>query len=122
MADVYRLALSLDPVLRHPARFSIITLIIVSGPATESKIARTLGIDWGPLTTHLRRLKEAGYVEARRFPTIRGPRTCIIVTERREKAYYDYLSALDSIVKQAWLERALRQGNSQKLRYEDWLA
>lgn len=96
--DIYSALSSLDPVLRHPARFSIMTLLILSGPQTEGDIVKKLGIAWGPLTTHLKKLEEDGYVEIRKFPTAKGPRTYVFVTERGVKAYYDYLSRLDDVI------------------------
>ncbi len=95
---IYRLLQSLDPVLRHPTRFSIVTLLMVSGPQTEGEIARKLEIAWGPLSTHLRKLEEEEYVETKRYPTLRGPRTYVILTEKGVRAYYRYVSTLDKIV------------------------
>ena len=96
--DIYSALSSLDPVLRHPSRFSIMTLLILSGPQTEGDIVKKLGIAWGPLTTHLKKLEESGYVEIRRFPTVKGPRTYVFVTEKGVKAYYDHLSKLDDVI------------------------
>ncbi|RLE59883.1 MAG: hypothetical protein DRJ35_04720 [Thermoprotei archaeon] len=99
--DIYEALSSLDPVLRHPTRFAIITLLIVSGPQTEGDISKKLRISGGPLSTHIKRLVEAGYVEAKKYPTLRGPRTYIIVTEKGVKAYHEYVSLLERIVDKA---------------------
>lgn len=96
--EIYQLLSTLDPTLRHPTRFAIMTLLIVSGPQTEGEIARKLNLKWGPLSTHVSRLVEEGYVEVRKYPTLRGPRTYIIPTTKGIKAYNDYLSRLEEVV------------------------
>jgi len=46
-SDVAKLILKLDPVLRHPVRFSIITILLVAGSKTEGELAKSLDISWG---------------------------------------------------------------------------
>jgi len=98
--DIYSALSSLDPVLRHPTRFSIMTLLILSGPQSEGDIVKKLKIAWGPLSTHLKKLEENGYVEIRKFPTVRGPRTYVFVTGKGVKAYYDYVSKLGDVIQE----------------------
>ena len=96
--DIYGLLANLDPVLRHPTRFAIVTLLLFSGPQSEGDIARKLRLQWGPLTTHLRRLREAGYVEVRKDITFRGPRTYVRLTDKGIWAYNTYMETLNRIV------------------------
>ena len=101
MTEPYRLLGRLDPVLRHPTRFALMTLLIVSGPLTEGEAARKLGLAWGPLSTHLSKLVEAGYVEKRRYPTLKGPRVFLTATEEGVRAYREYVEALEEVVEYA---------------------
>ncbi len=101
MSDIYAAVRDLDPVLRHPTRFALMTLLIVSGPLTEGEAAKKLGVAWGPLSTHVARLVEAGYVERRRYPTLAGPRTFLIATDKGVEAYKRYVRRLEEIVRGA---------------------
>jgi len=98
MSDIYSGVLGLDPVLRHPTRFAIVTLLLVAGPQTEGDVARKLNLAWGPLSTHVSRLVKAGYVERRRYPTLKGPRTFLILTEKGEEAYRRYVESLENLL------------------------
>ncbi len=90
--------LNLDPVLRHPIRFSILTILIFSGSKTEGEIVKSLGISWGRLSTHIVKLKEEGYISIKKGFTIYGPRTFIEVTDKGVKAYYKYVNLLENIL------------------------
>ena len=99
MSEIVRVVARLDPVLRHPTRFSIVTILITTGPKTMGEIAKILDIDWGPLSTHVERLKEEGYIKAKRGITMKGPRTLLILTDKGVRKYYEYLDTLEEILK-----------------------
>lgn len=96
--EIYDNLFSLDPLLRHPTRFAIMTLLLVTGPQTESEISKKLKIPWGPLSTHIKRLVQAGYIEVKKYPTLKGPRTYVIPTTKGIKAYNNHLTRLEEII------------------------
>jgi len=98
MSEVIELITSLDPVLRHPTRFSIVTILLTTGPKTMGEIAKILNIDWGPLSTHVERLKKEGYIEAKKGITMKGPRTFLFITRKGVEKYYEYLDTLEKIL------------------------
>ncbi len=87
----------LDPVLMHPKRFLIVSLLYMLGPRTMSFIQKSLKMPWGPLYTHLKRLEEEGYIRSRKIITPFGPRTVIELTDKGLKAYHDLVAKLDKI-------------------------
>ncbi|RLF04128.1 MAG: transcriptional regulator [Thermoprotei archaeon] len=97
--DVAKEILKLDPILRHPVRFSILTILVVSGYRTEGELAKSLRISWGRLSTHISKLEEEGYVKTRRHFTLYGPRTFVEITDKGVKAYYKYVETLENILK-----------------------
>jgi len=89
----------LDPLLRHPTRFSIITILLTSGPKTMGEIAKILNIDWGPLSTHVEKLKKEGYIRTVKYPTLRGPRRYLILTDKGAEKYREYIRKLDEVIR-----------------------
>jgi len=83
--DVAKEILKLDPILRHPVRFSILTILVVSGYRTEGE--------------HISKLEEEGYVKTRRHFILYGPRTFVEITDKGVKAYYKYVETLENILK-----------------------
>ncbi|RLG62020.1 transcriptional regulator [archaeon] len=77
----------LDPILMNPTRFIIATTLYLFGQKKEGDLKKILGIPWGNLSTHLRRLEEAGYIKRRHVLTVRGPRVMVSLTERGLDAY-----------------------------------
>ncbi|MPV39010.1 helix-turn-helix domain-containing protein [Georgenia subflava] len=50
-------------VLAHPLRSRLLSALRLDGPATATRLARTLGTNSGATSYHLRRLAEVGLVE-----------------------------------------------------------
>ena len=62
-------------------------------------IQKTLGLTGGNLTTHLRRLEDAGFlVTSKEFVESR-PRTWVQATEAGRRAFADYLANLEKALK-----------------------
>ena len=96
--EIIELVEKLDPVLRHPTRFNIVTVLIVSGPKTMGEIARILDLKWGPLSTHIDRLKREGYIELRKAIFTSGPRTLVILTRKGFEKYNEYVKSLEKVL------------------------
>jgi len=96
--ELARALLELDALLGHPTRFAIVTVLYALGPMTVGDLARALRVSYGPLSTHLRKLEEGGYVELRKVLTLRGARTAVYLTEKGVKAYLDHVERLRAII------------------------
>ncbi len=88
----------------HSKRFIIMTILFLFRAMTEGDLAKTTGIDWGSLSTHVSRLERAGYIE-RRKAIVRGRvRTVIKITEKGYNAYVEEVKKLKKLIDKASIE------------------
>ncbi|RLE77946.1 MAG: transcriptional regulator [Thermoprotei archaeon] len=80
-SEVLAAAEGLDGELSNVTRLLVLSALYIVGPMYESDLARLLGVSWGKLSTHLRRLEEAGYVSRRRVVGEDRPRVLVMATE-----------------------------------------
>jgi len=79
--DVLAAAEGLDDELSNVTRLLVLSALYIVGPMYEGDLARLLGVSWGKLSTHLRRLEEAGYIRRRRVIGEDRPRVLVRATE-----------------------------------------
>jgi len=87
----------LDEELMNAKRFAIATLLYSLGPLTVSEIAKIAGLSIGDADTHLRRLREKGYVRVYKAFTDWGPRTVVELTDEGARRYRELLAKLRSL-------------------------
>ncbi|RLG62858.1 hypothetical protein DRO21_06865 [archaeon] len=97
-ANSQALPTELDPILMNPTRFIIATTLYLFGQKKEGDLKKILGIPWGNLSTHLRRLEEAGYIKRRHVLTVQGPRVMVSLTERGLDAYSELSTTLRKLL------------------------
>ena len=88
----------LNETIHQSTRLRIMTLL-ASVPETDrlayTFIQQTLGLTGGNMTTHLRKLEEAGYVAmAKEFHETK-PRTWVEATPEGRRAFAEYLANLE---------------------------
>ena len=98
-------AIVLDETIHQSTRLRIMSML-VSQPETDRLaygfIQKVLDLTGGNLTTHLRRLEDAGYLAmAKEFHNSK-PRTWVTATPRGRRAFADYLSNLDKALNHRW--------------------
>ena len=84
----------IDPVLHSPARLTIATHLFVVDAADAVFLQGMTGFTWGNLSSHLRKLEEAGYVAIEKSFNNRKPRTAIALTDKGRAALRDYRMAM----------------------------
>ncbi|MDE2781028.1 MAG: transcriptional regulator [Chloroflexota bacterium] len=91
-------AIILDETIHQSTRLRIMT-ILVSQPVEDRLaygfIQKTLELTGGNLTTHLRKLEEAGYLAMTKEFLDSKPRTWIQATTEGRRAFAEYLSNLE---------------------------
>ena len=80
-----------DPLIFHPKRLMIMSLLIAIGPMTQGQLRKKCNITWGSIPSHLKRLENAGYITQRDVITRKGPRILVVVTS---KGAYNYKKTL----------------------------
>lgn len=88
----------LDKTIHEKARLSIMTLLTTRQSWAFQDLKSELKMSDGNLITHLRVLHEAGYVAVTK-EILDRPQTTYSLTARGRKAFQDYLSILEQIVK-----------------------
>ena len=87
----------LNETIHQSTRLRIMTLLVSqpeTGRLAYGFIQKTLGLTGGNLTTHLRRLEDAGYLTVRKEFQDLKPRTWLQATPAGRRAFEEYLSNL----------------------------
>ena len=91
-------AIVLDETIHQPTRLRIMTMLVSqpeSGRLAYGFIQKTLDLTGGNLTTHLRRLEDAGYLAITKEFLDSKPRTWAQATPTGRRAFAEYLSNLE---------------------------
>jgi len=92
---------SLDPVIHAQARLRVtVTLSVLNSGdrITFPRLQQLLGMTAGNLSTHLRKLEEAGYVAVTKAHRRRTPVTYVALTRSGRRAFVDYTAALRALL------------------------
>jgi DNA-binding MarR family transcriptional regulator len=91
----------LDPVIHAQARLRIMATLSTLEPADQISFPRLqelLDMTAGNLSTHLRKLEDAEYVEVAKTHKGRTPVTYLALTKRGRRAFEDYMDALRGVL------------------------
>lgn len=94
----------LDPVIHAQARLRV--TVALAGLCAGDRIPfprlqKMLDMTAGNLSTHLRKLEEAEYVEITKAHQRRTPITYVALTRRGRRAFEDYTAALRALLSSA---------------------
>jgi DNA-binding MarR family transcriptional regulator len=91
----------LDPVIHAESRLRAITILNEVGERDKiafTKLRKMLDMTAGNLSTHLRKLEDAGYVEVTKTIEGRTPATYVGITAKGTAAYAQYRVALRELL------------------------
>ncbi|WP_157156932.1 MULTISPECIES: transcriptional regulator [unclassified Diaminobutyricimonas] len=91
----------LDPVIHAAARLRITATLASIPPGDKMSFPRMqelLEMTAGNLSTHLRKLEDASYVEITKTHQGRTPVTYLALTTRGRRAFEDYTEALRTVL------------------------
>ncbi len=83
-----------DPVLFHPKRLSILSLLFAMGPLYQAELQKGCALSWGALATQLKKLETEGYIETRNVFTLKGPRNKVWITDKGRQRYNEVQATL----------------------------
>ena len=92
----------LNETIHQSTRLRIMTMLVSQsegGRVAYGFIQKTLGLTGGNLTTHLRKLEEADYLVVMKESQDSRPRTWVWATATGRRAYGEYLSNLERVLK-----------------------
>ena len=91
----------LDPVIHAQARLRVMVALAALSAGdqiTFPRLQQLLEMTAGNLSTHLRKLEDAGYVQITKAYQRRTPVTYVALTERGRRAFTDYTAALRALL------------------------
>lgn len=91
----------LDPVIHAQARLRVVATLAVISEGNRlafPRVQQLLGMTAGNLSTHLRKLEEAGYLEITKTHERRTPVTYLALTRQGRRAFEDYITALRALL------------------------
>ncbi|MFW9994894.1 MAG: transcriptional regulator [Candidatus Odinarchaeota archaeon] len=91
----------IDPVMFHPKRLIILSLLVAIGPMTQGDLQKKCQLTWGAITAHIKQLQKEKYIEQRHILTLKGPRMLVDVTSRGLEVYLETLAQLKQFVGKA---------------------
>jgi len=93
--------LQLDRVIHEKGRLGIVSMLAASAELSFTELRDALEMTDGNLTTHVRTLQETGYVSVAKSYRRRRRLTTLSLTAAGRKAFADYVTLLERIVRQA---------------------
>jgi DNA-binding MarR family transcriptional regulator len=91
----------LDKVIHEKSRMAIMSMLAGSPELSFTELRNSLKMTDGNLTTHIRRLQKSGYVSVSKSFRENRPLTTCSLTVSGIRAFNDYVTLLERIVKQA---------------------
>ncbi|KXV57243.1 transcriptional regulator [Acetobacter senegalensis] len=87
-----------DETIHGRVRLGIMTFLAATGTADFTTLKTHLQVSDGNLSTHLRKLEEAGYVLQNKSFAGRRPLTQLSLTKQGRSAYIAYLDTMSRLV------------------------
>ncbi len=88
----------LDEVIHSRLRLAVMAVLSAVDQADFTDLRDKVGATDGNLSTHLRKLEEAGYVQLHKHFVNRRPRTDCSLTEAGRAAFRDYVERLGALL------------------------
>ncbi len=92
---------AIDDVIHGRIRLAVMSYLSTAGETDFADLKDKTQSTDGNLSTHLKKLEEAGYVAQTKGFVGRKPRTTIALTEKGRGAWLAYLGALNDLLKKA---------------------
>lgn len=92
--------LQLDRLIHEKGRLAIMSMLAASPELSFTELRDALGMTDGNLTTHVKALQQEGYVSVAKSYQNNRPLTTCALTAPGRKAFTEYISLLEQIVRQ----------------------
>ena len=89
-----------DKVIHESARLIIMSFLYLVESADFLFIMQQSGLTFGNLSSHMKKLEEAGYIEVIKEFVDRRPRTSLRLTSAGRKAFIEYREKMRSLLDQ----------------------
>jgi DNA-binding MarR family transcriptional regulator len=103
-------ALDLEEVMHSRPRLAILAYLLTAGGADFTLLRDHTGLTDGNLSTHLRKLEDAAYIDVEKGFVGRKPRTSIFLNSRGKAAFTQYLNDLDAVIQAVRQSKGAAEG------------
>lgn len=91
----------IDDVIHGRLRLGVMAYLSVASPAIFGELRDKVGATDGNLSTHLKKLEEAGYVTQEKRFVGKKPQTRVFLTDKGRKAWMLWIQRMEAIMKAA---------------------
>jgi DNA-binding MarR family transcriptional regulator len=81
---------NIDKMIHEPARLLLMAHLFVVESADYLFLQRQTGLTWGNMSSHLRKLENAGYVAVEKEFIDKKPHTTLKLTDKGRRAFKEY--------------------------------
>jgi DNA-binding MarR family transcriptional regulator len=91
----------IDDVIHGRLRLGVMAYLSAASPAIFGELRDKVGATDGNLSTHLKKLEEAGYVTQEKRFVGKKPQTRVFLTDRGRKAWIVWIQRMEAIMRAA---------------------
>lgn len=91
----------IDDVIHGRLRLGIMAYLSTASPAIFGELKEKVGATDGNLSTHLRKLEDAGYVKQEKRFVGRRPQTRVFLTDQGRKAWLSWIDQMQGLMRAA---------------------
>ena len=91
---------SFDRLVHEPARLKIMANLYVVESADFTYLMKQTGLTWGNLSSHMKKLEEAGYIEVEKQFVNKRPNTLLRLTQQGREAFRGYRDSMKNVLNQ----------------------
>ena len=91
----------IDDVIHGRLRLGVMAYLSAASPAIFGELRDKVGATDGNLSTHLKKLEEAGYVTQEKRFVGKKPQTRVFLTDAGRKAWIAWIQRMEAIMKAA---------------------
>lgn len=88
----------IDKTIHEPARLMLMTLLSVVKSGDVTYLMAHSGLTWGNISSHLKKLKEAGHIDIEKSFVDNKPNTKVLLTADGRKAFDKYRRTMSEIL------------------------
>jgi DNA-binding MarR family transcriptional regulator len=91
----------IDDVIHGRLRLGVMAYLSAASPAIFGELRDKVGATDGNLSTHLKKLEEAGYVTQEKRFVGKKPQTRVFLTDKGRKAWILWIQRMEAIIRAA---------------------
>ena len=88
---------NIDKIIHEPARLLMMAHLFVVDSADFLFLQRQTGLTWGNISSHVRKLESAGYIEVQKEFLDKKPHTTLKLTKNGREAFKEYRRSMKQV-------------------------